>query len=74
MTVVHTLLRGVGSYALAQLATGVQMGVLIAFGVIALDWGPGTIAAVMPAGLALVAAQTALFAALWPSRRAVEAA
>jgi hypothetical protein len=69
MTVMHTLFRGVGSYALAQVATGVELGVLIAAGVLLFDWGPGTIAAVMPAGLGLVALQTMLFAAVWPTRR-----
>ncbi len=66
MAALSTLLRASGAYVIAQILTGVQLGVFVAVGVLVWDWGPGTIAAVMPFGLALVAIQMPLLMRVLP--------
>ena len=54
------MIRAGSAYALVQLATGIELGALIAVGVLCWNWDAATIAAISPAGLVLVAFQIPL--------------
>ncbi len=62
MTLFGSLARGFGAYAIAQMLSGIEMGLVIALGVLCFDWDPTMVASVMPLGLVLVVVQTPLLA------------
>jgi len=64
MVVLKVILRLFGAYLLCQVLVGVEMGVVMAYGMVQFGWSPTTAAGVLPFGLVLLVIQYPLIAYL----------